>query len=84
MTENKPKPSDLTSDVLLADAMLRLSALEKVLIDKGIIGKDELKAMTNILIEKVTKVIMDQVSSSKNLDDFVAALGTDLKKELKN
>jgi hypothetical protein len=84
MTDNKPKPTDLTSDVLLADTMLRLTALEKLLIQKGLISKDELKEITDVLVENVTKVIMDKVESSKNLDDFVAALGRDIKKELKN
>lgn len=84
MNEKKTNVADLTSDVLLADAMLRLTALEKVLIEKELITKDELKAMTDMLVEKITKVVMDRVKSSKNLDDFVASLGGDIKKEFKN
>lgn len=84
MSDKKTNVDDLTSDVLLADAMLRLTALEKVLIEKGIITKDELKTMTDILVEKITKVVMDRVKSSKNLDDFVASLGGNIKKEFKN
>jgi hypothetical protein len=84
MSDKKAKPSDMTQDVLLADTMLRLTALEKVLVAKNLVTKDELKEMTDILVEKVTKVIMDKVESSKNLDDFVTSLGKDIKKELKN
>lgn len=84
MSDKKTKPNDLTQDVLLADTMLRLTALEKVLVAKNLVTKDELKEMTDVLVERVTKVIMDKVESSKNLDDFVAALGRDVKKEFKN
>jgi hypothetical protein len=84
MSDKKLSAADLTSDVLLADAMLRLTALERVLIQKNIITKDELKAMTDILLDKITKVVMDNVKNSNNLDDFVASLGADVKKEFKN
>lgn len=75
MSNKKSKPSDLTPDVLLADTMLRLTALERVLIEKGLVSKEELKVITDSLVEKITKVIMDRVESSKNLDEFINALG---------
>jgi hypothetical protein len=84
MTDNKSKPTELTSDVLIADVMLRLTALEKLLIQKGLMTKEELQAMTNILVENVTKVIMDKVQSAKDLDDFVVSLGTESKNKLNN
>lgn len=83
MTEKKP-PVDLNTDILLADALLRLTALEKVLIQKGIITKDELNDVTATLVEKVTKVILDKVQSSKDLNEFVASLGGEIKKGMKN
>jgi hypothetical protein len=83
MTDKK-SPADFTYDNLLADTMLRLTALERVLLEKGLITTDELSNITEALVEKVTKVIMDKVNSSKDLDDFVDSLGRDVKKELKN
>ncbi len=83
MTEKKP-PIDLNTDILLADALLRLTALEKVLIQKGLITKDELNDVTATLVEKVTKVILDKVQSSKDLNEFVASLGGEIKKGMKN
>lgn len=83
MTDKKP-PVDLNTDILLADALLRLTALEKVLIQKGLITKDELNEVTASLVEKVTKVILDKVQSSKDLNDFVASLGGEIKKGMKN
>ncbi len=83
MTEKKP-PVDLNTDILLADALLRLTALEKLLIQKGLITKDELNDVTATLVEKVTKVILDKVQSSKDLNEFVASLGGEIKKGMKN
>lgn len=83
MTDKKP-PVDLNTDILLADALLRLTALEKVLIQKGLITKDELNEVTASLVEKVTKVILDKVQSSKDLNEFVASLGGEIKKGMKN
>lgn len=83
MTEKKP-PADLNTDILLADALLRLTALERLLVQKGLITKDELNEVTASLVEKVTKVILDKVQTSKDLNDFVASLGSELKKGMKN
>lgn len=84
MTEKKNPPIDFNSDILLADALLRLTALEKLLIQKGLITKGELDDLTSILVEKVTKIVMDKVQSSKDLNEFVDSLGAEFKKELKN
>jgi hypothetical protein len=84
MSNKKTDPTDLTYDNLLADTMLRVTALEKILLDKGLITTEELTAVTEALVEKVTKVIMEKVESAKNLDDFVESLGSNLKDKLKN
>lgn len=83
MTEKK-SPVEFSSDILLADTLLRLTALEKLLIQKGLITKDELNDLTAVLVENVTKVIMDKVKSSKDLNDFVSSLGGEINKEIKN
>lgn len=78
------KPTDLTTDVLLADAMLRITALEKLLISKGLFTKEELSQVTDVLIEQISKAIMGKVNSSKNLDDFIISLTSTSKKDLDN
>lgn len=84
MTEKKTPPVDFNSDILLADALLRVTALEKLLIQKGLITKGELDDLTAVLVEKVTKVVMDKIQSSKDLNEFVDSLGAEAKKGLKN
>lgn len=84
MTDKKKTSTDLNSDILLADALLRLTALEKLLVQKGIITKEELNNLTTILVEKLTKVIMDKVQSSKDLNEFVVSLGNEARHGTKN
>ena len=70
-------------DALLADTMLRVAVLEKLLLDKGIFTREELTVVTQDLIDKATKIIMDKIQSSKNLNDFVEGLANP-KDNLKN
>jgi hypothetical protein len=84
MSEKKNSPVELNSDILLADALLRVTALEKLLIQKGIITKVELSEVTNSLVEKVTKLVLDKLQTSKGLDDFINSLGGENKKTDKN
>lgn len=80
MTDNKPDKKDITSDVLMADFMLRLTAIEKLLIDKGLITKEELGDTTEEIAQRVAKVVLEKARGSKDVEDFVAKLEADSKK----
>jgi TPP-dependent pyruvate/acetoin dehydrogenase alpha subunit len=82
-SDKKQDGSELTTDVLIADALLRLTALEKLLISKGLFSKEELSQVTEDLVKQVAKTIIDKAEASKNLDDFIASL-SGIKKEMKN
>lgn len=75
---------EMSQDVLLADALLRLTALENVLIQKGLITRDELNQVASGLVEKITKVVIDKVQSSKDLNDFIDNLSNEVQKNPKN
>jgi hypothetical protein len=83
MSEKKP-PLDLNGDMLLADALLRVTALETVLINKNIVTREELNEVTNNLVEKVTKLVLDKLQNAKSVEDFVVTLGNEAKKHDKN
>jgi len=74
--ENKKseKSETLTSDILIADIMLRLTAIEKLLIDKNILAKEELLSTTQEIAKSVSKVILEKAQSSKDIDDFIHSL----------
>lgn len=84
MSEKKIAPVELNTDILLADALLRITALEKVLIEKGVLTREELNEVTATLVDKVTKLVMDKLQTAKGLDDFITTLGAEAKKNVKN
>lgn len=84
MSDDKKKSADISIDMMLAEAMLRITALEKILINKQIIDSQELQDINDDLAKKVAKVVMDKLESSKNLDDFIGSLAGDTKKDFKN
>lgn len=74
MSDKKIDPENLTSDILIADALVRLTALEKLLLQKNIITQEEYSQMVDELVEKVSKAVMARAQASKNLDDFIESL----------
>lgn len=57
MTEKKKEPS---SDMMMADVMLRLTALEKLLMDKKIIDQEEFFQTMEEIAKKVSQVILEK------------------------
>lgn len=70
---DKPSP-EITTDILIADAMLRLTALENLLLKKGVFTKLELEEMTREITERVSKAILQKVQLSNSLDQFISSL----------
>lgn len=75
------KKKEITTEVLLADIMLRETALEQILLDKGIITKEELAAVTEEIAQKVAKVVLEKAKSSKDLNEFISSVETDSEKK---
>jgi TPP-dependent pyruvate/acetoin dehydrogenase alpha subunit len=63
MSDEKKKP-EITNDILLADIMLRITTMEKILIDKGIIGKEEFLVTMEEIAKSVSKVVIDRAKAS--------------------
>ncbi len=70
-TDNK---QELTNDVLMADVMLRVTAIEKLLIEKGVFTQEELTKTTEEIAQRVAKVVLEKAQASKSVDEFVASL----------
>ena len=71
---DKPKKQELTSDVLMADVMLRIAAIEKLLIEKGVFTQEELSKSTDEIAKRVAKVVLEKAQAAKNIDEFIADL----------
>ena len=63
------KQKEMTIEVLLADAMLRLATLERILIDKGILTKEELLQISEEIAQKVSKVVLEKAQAAQNLNE---------------
>lgn len=85
MTDEKKK-TPITNDILIADIMLRVTSMEKLLIEKGVFTLEELTATTEGIAKSVAKIVLEKAQSSKSVDEFISELkGTNKdKKDLKN
>lgn len=82
MTTNKK--TELTNDVLVADIMLRLTAIEKLLIEKGVFTTEELSTATEEIAKRVAKVVLEKAQASKKIEELTASLADAPKKEPAN
>ncbi len=73
MSDKKLK-QELTNDVLMADVMLRVTAIEKLLIEKGVFTQEELTNSTEEIAKRVAKVVLEKAQSSKTVDEFISNL----------
>ena len=80
------KKNELTTDILLADIMLRVTAMEKLLIEKQVFTQEELTKATEEIAQRVAKVVLEKAQAAKDLGELVSSLETHNKekKEFKN
>lgn len=71
MTDEKSKKQSISNDIFIADIMLRLTAIEKLLISKGVFTVEELTATTDEIAKNVTKVVLEKAKNSKDLEEFI-------------
>ncbi len=76
---NKKEVQDLTNDVLIADALIRIKALENILISKGIITNDELINESSVISDQITKSILKNAKLPIDIDEAMKSL-----KDIKN
>ena len=61
--------------MLIADLMLRVTALEKLLVDKGIMTKEEITQTADEIASKVAKTVVQKINATKHIDKMVEELG---------
>lgn len=78
--DKKDLPPELGVDVLLADILLRLTVLEKLLFDKNILNKEEYSAELEAIAIQASKAVLKNVEKTKNVEEFLAKLEEDARK----
>jgi hypothetical protein len=71
---NKKQAEELTNDVLIADALLRLKILETILVNKGIFTQEEYDVIKTEITAKIAKVILQNANIPGNLDELISNL----------
>lgn len=71
---NKKLAQELTSDVLIADALIRIKALEILLISKGIFSVEEFNAQMKDVTELITLTILQKSNIPGDLNKIIEDL----------
>lgn len=69
MTDQK-KP--ITTDMITADLMLRITSLENLLISKGLLTQEELASTNEEIAKKVSKIVLQKANvPAKDIDGMI-------------
>ena len=66
------KTDELTNDVLLADALLRLKTLETILVNKGIFTREEFQTEMEGMTKVIAKFILERAKVPGDLDKIIS------------
>lgn len=71
---DKINPNKITNEVLLADAMIRITALERLLIKKGLLITEELQTEIDEISVQVSDAIMKSMKEVPTIDELISQL----------
>lgn len=81
---DKKQTETLTNDMLVADALLQLKALENLLVAKGIFTEEEFINEMSAIAAKIAKTILQNAKVPGNIDELINSLQTTPKKAVNN
>jgi rfaE bifunctional protein kinase chain/domain len=77
---NKKEADEITNDMLIADALLRLKAIENILIAKGIFTMEEYSQEMEIIAKQIAKSLLQKAQIPGDLDELIKSLQAESKK----
>lgn len=69
---NKKEAEEMTNDVLLAESLLKLKSLEKLLISKGVFTQEEFDKEMSVSVKNIAKSILQKANVSGDLDSLIS------------
>lgn len=81
--KNKKNQLDITNDILIANMMLRITAMEKLLINKAIFTQEELLKITDYFSQKVANMVLEKAKTSNTLEELISSLESSAKEDKK-
>lgn len=73
---NKKEAEVLSDQLVMADALIRLKALENLLISKGIITNEEFQSEMDVVTRSIAKTLLERANVGGNLDELIDSLAT--------
>lgn len=70
---NKKEAEELTNEVLLTDALLKLKTLEILLVSKGVFTQEEFDKEMNVAVKSIAKSILQKANVPGDLDEIIKA-----------
>lgn len=65
------KDDTLNNYIMMAEILLRITALEKILLDKQVFSKEELLNVIETVSADAAKNVLKNVSSNKDIDEVI-------------
>lgn len=71
---NKKQAQELTNEVLLVEALVKIKALETLLIEKKVFSKEEFDTISSDIMAKISKVVLQKANVPGDLDVLIKNL----------
>jgi hypothetical protein len=81
---NKQEAEELTNSLLIADALLRLRAIENLLVAKGVFTQEEFSKEMEVITAQIAKSLLQKANVPGDLDELIKGLQEQSKKPTGN
>jgi len=71
---DKKDKDELSNSLLIADALLRLKAIENILVAKGLITNDEFQQEMDKIAKQIAKSILEKANVKGDIDELINSL----------
>lgn len=71
---DKKEAKGLTSDVLIADALIRIKTIEKLLVAKNVFTQEEYQQQMREITDLLSRTILEKAGIPGNLDEIIKEL----------
>jgi len=71
---DKKAAEELSNDLLIADALLRLKALENILITKGVLTREEFSSEMDVIAKQIAKNLLAKANVKGDLDELIKSI----------
>lgn len=72
--DNMDKDQEFTTEMMIADILLRLKSLENILIAKGVLSEDQyLKEMEKVA-QQISKSLLEKAQAQGGIDELITSI----------